>query len=596
MKKLILLVFPVLPVTLLAQQTPEELLQQQLEYIAEKDEAIIEDDALLHQLEVFRKHPLNLNHALADELQQLQLLTDVQIQSLLQYRNLLGKLVHVYELQAVPYWDVTTIRRLLPYVTVQDEAMSSETLLKRFRGGAFTASLLAAPEKAVVRYRYNYKNLLRYGVLADKDPGEPFFGFYSAHLFVSGVGIIQSLAIGDFTVNLGQGLIHWQSLAFPKSTDITRIKRQAAVLRPHTSAGESNFHRGAGITLKRKKIALTIFGSVERTLGGSLLYEGGNWRAGLNYIRYTFREPPGKRDEPYNLFAIKGRNWANYSIHYDHTYRNVHLFGEMAAGPLTSVAMLNGVLVSLHRSMDLSLVMRRLPPAFQSFNASAFTESTVPSNETGMFIGVSFRPFAGWRLDCFADVYRFPWLRYRRDAPATGREYLVQLGWKPDKKLECITRFRTETGQINFSHATFPLPALIYTTRWSWRTHFTWQLTSDVRLQQRVELVRFRAGSRREEGYLIYNDVQYRWPGGLFKLDARVQLFETGGFDSRITAYESDVPGSYSVPFFYNKGMRCYLNAGVDLNQLFAFRKTVLQGDIWVRFALKEYKLGMIFR
>lgn len=42
------------------------------------------------------------------------------------------------------------------------------------------------------------------------------FDFYSVHLFARRLGIIQSLAIGDFTVNLGQGLIQWQSLAFKK--------------------------------------------------------------------------------------------------------------------------------------------------------------------------------------------------------------------------------------------------------------------------------------------------------------------------------------------------------------------------------------------
>src|SRR6185503_7473909 len=101
-------------------------------------------------------------------------------------------------------------------------------------------------------YRYSYKNLLQYGLVGDKDAGEQFlkgaqhsgFDFYSFHLFARNVGVIQSLAIGDFTVNMGQGLIHWQGLAFKKSAATMSIKRQSAVLRPYNSAGEFYFHRG----------------------------------------------------------------------------------------------------------------------------------------------------------------------------------------------------------------------------------------------------------------------------------------------------------------------------------------------------------------
>jgi hypothetical protein len=60
------------------------------------------------------------------------------------------------------------------------------------------------------------------------------------------------LALGDYTVNLGQGLIQWQGLAFGKSAEVTSIKRQSAVLQPYRSAGEFYFYRGAGITLQKK--------------------------------------------------------------------------------------------------------------------------------------------------------------------------------------------------------------------------------------------------------------------------------------------------------------------------------------------------------
>jgi hypothetical protein len=80
--------------------------QQQVENLG--DEAL-EDDALLLQLDFYRKHPINLNTATADELQPLRFLTDLQIATFIRYRSIFGKLLHIYELQAVSGFDLLAI-------------------------------------------------------------------------------------------------------------------------------------------------------------------------------------------------------------------------------------------------------------------------------------------------------------------------------------------------------------------------------------------------------------------------------------------------------------------------------------------------------
>src|SRR5258705_13986357 len=113
---------------------------------------------------------------------------------------------------------------------------------------------------------------MQFGTVGDKDAGEQFikgaqkkgFDFYSLHVFARSIGSIQALAIGDFTVNMGQGLIQWQSLAFKKSADVMGIKRQSSVLRPYNSSGEFYFHRGAGVTVQQKNIEATAFASLRK--------------------------------------------------------------------------------------------------------------------------------------------------------------------------------------------------------------------------------------------------------------------------------------------------------------------------------------------
>jgi len=47
----------------------------------------------------------------------------------------------------------------------------------------------------------------------------------------------------------------------------------------------------------------------------------------------------------------------------------------------------------------------------------------------------------------------------------------------------------------------------------------------------------------------------------------RFQYFETGGYDSRIYAFENDVMYSFSIPVFYDKGFRYYINTNYDVNK-----------------------------
>ena len=247
-----------------SQETP--VTEQQLENLTDADQSETEDDSYLQQLEQFRKNPVNINTADENELRELKILSDLQIANLISYRKLFGKFLSFYELQAVPSWDIYTIRKLLPFITLTEPVNVKDLFRTRFRGGEHNllfrysqvlerskgfdkttsgTKYLGSPQKLFFRYRYQYKNLLQYGIVGDKDAGEQFFkgaqnkgfDFYSFHLFARKIGSIQALALGDFTVNMGQGLIHWQSLAFRKSVDVLGLKRQSPVLRPYNSAG-----------------------------------------------------------------------------------------------------------------------------------------------------------------------------------------------------------------------------------------------------------------------------------------------------------------------------------------------------------------------
>ncbi len=660
------LVFFLLPLLLTAQvpEAPVNIMEQQLEATTENnDDNETEDDSFLQQMQHFLQAPVNLNTADAALLKELLVLTPLQIENIITYRKLFGNFISIYELQAIPGWNVRAIQRILPYVTVSINTTIAGTFKERLQNGNNTFLIRASqvaeqskgytstatnyypgsPQRLLLRYRYLYKNLLQYGVLSEKDAGEQLFNgtqkqgfdFYSAHIFARDIGIVKSIALGDFTVNMGQGLIQWQSLAFKKGADVINIKRQLGILRPYNSAGEINFHRGFGLTLAKNKWGVTVFVSYKKVdgnfiadtlqndnfisslqtsglhrtksetddkgiqkqlaFGGNVSFNTSNLHIGANAIRYHFTLPLHKPAEPYNLYSLNGKNFGNYSLDYSYTFKNIHFFGEAAVTHTLNKAFIHGLIMSLDAKVDMSLLYRNISKSYQSLYSNAFTESTFPNNEKGVYAGISIRPNDFWRIDAYADFYKFPWLKYQVNAPSAGADYLLQTTYKPNKQLEIYLRYRSEKKPKNDNLANLPLSPLADKPRKDLRTHISYKLNSSLTLRNRVEIVWFdKKGAGEENGFLAYADIIYKPMMKRYSGNARLQYFETDGYNSRLYAYENDVLYSYSIPVFYGKGFRYYLNFNYDVSNHLSFwlrwAQTVYQGQSAVGSGLDEIK------
>ncbi len=620
-----------------AQETVNANTEQQLENLADDLESETEDDNYLQQLLQFKKNPLNLNFVNAIELKELRILSDLQIENFISYRKLMGKLISVYELQSVPTWDLFTIKKVLPYIIVGNAISVKEALAIRIRDGEhiflsrFSQAMetsrgyipkttgnyyLGGKDRLFFRYRYQYKNLLQYGIVGDKDAGEAFFkgpqkkgfDFYSAHLFARNMGVIQSLAIGDFTVNMGQGLIHWLGLAFGKSVDVMGVKRQSAILRPYNSAGEFLFHRGAGITLKKGMFETTAFASFrnlstnlvadtisredyfssfqasgyhrtaseladrnnmsQQTIGGNFTIRSDRWHLGFNGISYQFSLPFKKGDLPYNYYALNGKTWNNFSTDYSFTFKNIHFFGEAAMDKRKYTAFVNGLLISVDTRVDISFVHRKISKGYQAVNGNAFTENTYPTNESGLYSGISIRPNSFWRLDAYADFFSFPFLKYQVDGPSRGREYLTQLTYVPNKQIELYIRYRNDSKQTNQSGNTTVSNYLVFLPRQNFRTQISYKINPTITLRNRNEVIWVdKKGPNAENGFLTYVDIFYKPMMKPLAANLRLQYFETDGYSSRIYAYENDVLYYFSIPAFYDKGYRYYANINYDVSK-----------------------------
>ena len=247
-------------------------------FFQENDQASESDAQLfLETLENLRAHPLDLNQASREDLTTLGLLNEIQVENFLAYRAQFGVLLNQYELQAVPGWELTDIRRILPFVRVTTGLDTRNIPLKRgfiegtnevlLRWGRteppnYPSAAEGKPNALALRFRHSFDNRMRFGFTAENDPGEAFFkgtnqqgfDFYSAHFFLQNANpVIKTIVLGDFSARFGQGLLLQTGFSPGKSAETTSIARGARKLGAYAAFGEAYFLRGAATTVKIAK-------------------------------------------------------------------------------------------------------------------------------------------------------------------------------------------------------------------------------------------------------------------------------------------------------------------------------------------------------
>jgi hypothetical protein len=170
------------------------------------------------------------------------------------------------------------------------------------------------------------------------------------------------------------------------------------------------------------------------------------------------------------------------------------------------------------------------------------------------------RPSREWLFNTYFDTYKFPWLLSTTNAPSQGFDYLMQLNHRPSRGTDMYIRFKNEEKQVEYKTADAPLGALSPYRRTSLRFHVTNKISKYIELRTRADGVMTTSPKGSETGYLLYQDISWKSKNYPIQCTARYAIFNTDSYDTRLYSYENDILYSYSVPPYYYKGSRWYLN------------------------------------
>ncbi|HBG71833.1 MAG: hypothetical protein A2W93_12795 [Bacteroidetes bacterium GWF2_43_63] len=488
---------------------------------------------------------------------------------------------------------------------------------------------LGSDYKLYTRYKFAYYNMLSFGVTAEKDYGEEFFkgsqkqgfDFYSAHFFIKDIGPLRALAVGDYALQFGQGLTFWSGLSYGKSAEAINIKKSGRGIVPYSSVNENLFLRGAAAQfdlkpfsfyawVSRKMLDANVQGgdsmnteefvitslqesglhntqsTIEDKDQISELIVGGRMEATIRRVKigttgyYTrFGQSIAPGDQLYEYYNFSGNENLNFGLDYSWIIKNANFFGEAAISKSGGKAFINGIMLSPDRLFTVSVLHRYLEPDYHVIYATALQEASTIKNEHGFYFGNELKFSRKWRFNSYVDLFSFPWLRYGVDAPSNGIEMLAQINFRPTKRAEFYARFRQENKEMSVTQE--HISVLEPTIKRSYRINASFPVSESVTLKSRAEYLTYQEGTgEQRDGFLIYQDVNFRHPGSTISFNARYALFDTDTYDERIYAYENDVLYGYSIPGFYSKGSRMYLTVRWSATKHL---------DFWARIAQTTY-------
>lgn len=607
-----------------------------MEYMEEmasdiEDEGRIE--ALYADLSYLSEHPFDLNTVTAEQLKRLPFLSDLQISELLEYRLRYGKMVTLYELKNMESFDFDTISLLVSFVYIGDHSVdkrpltvknllkhgSNELQVRYDRCFQQKKGYCSYPDSVLqqypnrkyagepfyhsIRYSYALDERLQFGLVGEKDAGEPFwnqshkgYDYYSAHLFLKEMNKwLKSLAIGDYKVSFGQGLVISNDFTPGRSASVSQAERRTNGFRRHFSTNEYDFFRGVAATVSLRKFELSVFYSYRKldatvdstcvssfktdglhrlvrdrekrhvlpmqTYGGNIRYATPDLCIGLTALSYSFGSFRIQPDpKPYNLFYFRGSTNTNVSVDYLLKNRWIKFYGETALSANGAVATLNALQLTPASYFSLLILHRYYSRRYQAFFGNAFSQASTVQNEQGIYMGLQWTPVAHWKVAAYADIFRFPWLKYGVDAPSVGKEYMLQLDYNRSKSLSFYLRYKYKQKDKNQTLSDVQALHILPYTQQRLRFQLLCQASAAVLLRTSIDGIYYEEEEKRSFGWMVAQSTGWKPVHIPLQLDLYAAYFHTDDYYSRISSYEKNILYAFNMPSFYGEGVRCSLS------------------------------------
>lgn len=518
--------------------------------------------------------PVRINQQSEAVMKASGLFSHYQIVSLTDYRSRHGDILSLTELASVDGFSSEYVMKISPFISLESSRLPGAAVSQgreirhdlTVKGGVKHSETFS--HNYAFRYALEAGESLSAGIAVSKaaaaDRPDAYSGNISWHFRRSQASVI----IGDFNARFGQGLALWNGLSLAGlARPDGMMKRPSFVSASSSFTGNYAFRGFASEALfgKLRVSFLTSLADDGILPGANISWLFRNGQAGITHYADIRNEDasvhiPDMKTSLDFAFVIKGKN----------------IFSETAYDwASASLAALAGSVLPAGENAEIAFMMRYYPSMYNPSHSAALRSATKCSNEYGFSLSGGFRsgPFIkitgqeGFGSErkrmngnlCLDAAY-FP-VSKSSDTSSSVQlkgqaDFDILLNGSLSLKIRFSERFRT----WGLPHRT----ELRLDMTWNSGTYSA-TLRTDAVKSDRV-------------GFLSYLEAGLK--GKKISACFRQGCFFIDEWDDRIYAYERDIPGSFSVPAYYGRGIWTALTGSW---------RFIKRGRIYMRAAVMTY-------
>lgn len=559
---------------------------------------IFEDasDEELEELKLLAASPFNINTVREEDIAKFIFLTHFEQKSLWYFIQHNKPIRTIYEIQAVAGLPLAKAQLLATFLQVEESKEPRLPHLIKSGRHSYNYSLqlplsdaltlkddnnYAGPAlKQVARYRFSSYNKLQWGATLKNDIGEQYslrnplvVDYASAYFRYEANTILHDIVVGDYELRIGQGLTFWQGGYYGKNIQTNHIHQHASI-KPHTSANEIDFNRGAIANIAIKNVRFVPF----------ISYKNIDGKIANDSLTFTFYNTGYHRTENELLYKSniashtagihsEGR-FANHiissslvhnkfskslmdstlnllALNYSYNGKKIQFFSEHSYN-FAAWAHTAGVLTRIQKDIELVSAARYYSPEYTNMFAKGAGEQSKTTNEYGLLTRVKVPLHTHVALYVQHDAYAMPHPRYTTPLPTRGNEIMCKIEfqnwdniyayyqWKyeiktmPTQDNDYAYTIEEATTQSHSIYITIPIGEIFYVKS---------------RLQQRL--------NSEQKGYFMSQEIVYNKKKS-WKL-VYGYSFVSAPYDLRMYVYESNVTHGLSSLQYFNKSLRNYI-------------------------------------
>lgn len=598
--------------------------------VEDYEEEGVELSAVLEELEDLHEHPFNLNEAGKEELEKLPFLDEGQVEEILAYIYRHGPMQSLGELALIEELDYQTrlFLSLFAYVgnpTPEKPRSSLKKLLKEGRHEVMTrldvplykregykipdADVLSEnPNKVYlgnslyhnIRYAYRYGKRLYWGFTAEKDAGEPFGSYgnkaydsYSFHFLLKDWGKLKVLALGDYKLGFGEGLVVNSDFHLGKSTFFNMSDAKLAV-KKFSSTSENSFFRGIAATFRFGNVDVSAFYSrlpldatlgddgtvstlktdglhrtllelskkhdiVEQSAGADVVWNTRHLSVGASALYQHFDRAFSKGGELYRQYYPEGKDFLNASLHYRFRLDRFSFSGETAySDAYGSWATLNKAMYRFSHKWSMVALQRLFSYRYVGLRANSFSEGGAVRNESGFYAGIEASPLNELKMSAYVDYFYFPWAEFGTPHVSDGVEAAFRADWDVSARWNLSGRYQLKRkeryGKPYLYHKLRIQASCIPSDAFEWRALGACTRVRDIY-------------GRHVGGYMGGSILKWKGWDGLLDVAWSFVYFHSDDYKAPMSFYEPSLLYAFSFMTMYGEGMRTAVNVRLNLGR-----------------------------